>query len=132
MGLPGIGAKNPAPLKPYSDVPKYRRLIRFLWYYLVSSARHMSKRELLTVTEAVKKVIGEKQMPTILEQLIDEGEVRGAAKGKMLAILEMRFNKVPQEIECTIRSMTDPIALESLVVHAKNCQSLEEFAETIR
>jgi len=32
-------------LKPYSEIPKYRRLIRFLWYYIVSSAKKLTSRE---------------------------------------------------------------------------------------
>ena len=119
-------------LKPYSEIPKYRRMIRFLWWYLVSNARHLSKRELMTVTELVKKVIGDKNMPTILEQLRAEGETIGVAKGKVQAILEVRFNRVPKSIENAIRSMTDQIALESLVEHAKTCKSLSEFTEALK
>jgi len=123
-------------LKPYSDIPKYRRLIRFLWFYIVSNARHMSRPELLTVTEIVKKVIGESEMPTILEQFKAEGEVigeaRGEARGKVLTILETRFDKIPQDLEKTIRTMTDQVALESLVEHAKSCKSLGEFAESLK
>jgi hypothetical protein len=126
-------------LKPYSDIPKYRRLIRFLWYYLVSSARHMSKQELLAVTEVVKKVIGEKEMPTIYEQLIAEGkaegvvigEARGEARGAVLTILRSRFKKVPTATENAIRSMMDLTALESLAIHAETCKSLEEFEKNL-
>jgi len=123
-------------LKPYSEIPKYRRLIRFVWFYLVSSARHMSRHELTTITELVKQVIGEKNMPTILEQFRAEGkaegEAIGEARGKVLTILETRFSKVPQNIERTVREMMDPVALESLVEHAKACQSLNEFAESLK
>jgi predicted transposase YdaD len=131
-------------LKPYSEIPKYRRLIRFLWWYLVSNARRMTKQELTTVTEAVKKIIGEKNMPTILEQYRAEGiaigeargetrgETRGEARGRLLTTLEVRFNGVPKEIEKAVREMSDLIALESLVEHAKTCQSLTEFAEALK
>ena len=61
-----------------------------------------------------------------------EGVAEGEAKGKVLAILEVRFNKIPKEIEKAIRSMVDLIALESLVEHAKTCQSLDEFSEAFR
>jgi flagellar biosynthesis/type III secretory pathway protein FliH len=126
--------------KPYSEIPKYRRLIRMLWLYFINYAKRQSDQEVRAITEAVANIIGEKEMSTILEQLkaegIAEGEARGKAegmaKGKVLAILEVRFNKVPQEIEDTIRSMTDRIALESLAEHAKSCKSLDEFAEAIR
>ena len=45
-----------------------------------------------------------------------EGRVEGEAIGKVLAILEMRFNVVSTEVKDAVRSMTAPIALESLVV----------------
>ena len=61
-----------------------------------------------------------------------EGIAEGEARGRLLNTLEVRFNEVPQEIEGTIRSMTDRIALESLVEHAKDCKSLDEFAEALR
>jgi len=62
---------------------------------------------------------------------MEVSEAKGIAKGKILAILEVRFNKVPQEIEKAIRSMVDLIALESLVEHAKTCKSLGEFGEAL-
>ena len=85
----------------------------------------------MTVTEAVKKMIGENEMSMVLEILKAEGVAEGIAKGKVLAILEVKFNKVPQEIEKAIRSMVDLIALESLVEHAKTCESLDEFGKAL-
>ena len=114
-------------LKPYSAIPKYRRLIRFLWFYFVSYAKKQSDQEVTAVTDAVTKIIGEKEMSTILEQLKAEGRAEGEARGTVLAILETRFGKVSRNIENTVRAMTDLIALESLVEHAKICRSLEEF-----
>jgi len=61
-----------------------------------------------------------------------EGEAIGLAKGKVQAILEVRFNKVPKGVENTIQSMTDLIALESLVEYAKFCKSLDDFAEALQ
>jgi len=60
------------------------------------------------------------------------GETIGVAKGKVQAILEARFNKVPKGVEKTIQSMTDLIALESLVEYAKFCKSLDDFAEALQ
>ena len=61
-----------------------------------------------------------------------KGKAEGVAIGKILAILEVRFDEVSQEIKDTVQSMTDAIALESLVEHAKDCKSLDEFAEALR
>ena len=45
-----------------------------------------------------------------------QGKAEGEAKGKVLAILEVRFNKIPKGIEKSIRSMVDLVALQSLAV----------------
>jgi len=60
-----------------------------------------------------------------------EGEAVGAVKGEIRATLKQRFGEVPQEIRGTVQSMTDLVALESLLAHAESCQSLEEFGEAL-
>jgi len=130
-------------LEPLSTIPKYRRLIRILWWYFVKNARKESRQGIMTVTEAVKKMIGEKDMSMVLEMLKAEGiaegeargEARGEAKGKtetLLKILRARFKRVPKDVENTISRMTDPVALDSWAVHAATCESMNEFAEAIR
>ena len=122
-------------LKPYSDDPGMRRVIRMTWVYLANNARHL-KRGFDTLLGTFEEVIGEKIMSTLVEMWKAEGKAEGntegVAKGKVLAILEVRFNEVPQEVEDTIRSMTDPIALASLMEHAKECKSLDDFAEALK
>ncbi|MDR2704255.1 MAG: hypothetical protein LBC02_00605 [Planctomycetaceae bacterium] len=53
------------------------------------------------------------------------------AKGKqdmVLLVLRNKFMKVPTKIETAIRDINDPIAIESLCVHALSCRTLKEFA----
>ena len=83
-------------------------------------------------------------MSTLVEMWLAEGEAKGVAKGKaegvaegitkgeIRATLKQRFKEVPQEIKDAIQSMTDLVALESLLVHAENCQSLSDFAEALK
>jgi predicted transposase/invertase (TIGR01784 family) len=136
-----------AALKPYSDDPDMRRLIRATWVYLANNARHL-KRNFDTLQNTFEEVVGEKVMSTLAEMWKAEGKAEGEAigvakgkaegvaegeaRGKVLAILEVRFNRIPKEIEDSVRSMTDLIALESLVEQAKACQSLEEFSEALK
>ena len=101
-------------LKPYSETPKYRRLIRFLWWYFVNNARKESRQGVKAVTESVKKMIGEQDMSMVLDMLKAEGAAEGEARGRVFAVLETRFSKVPHDVEKTVRAMTDLIALESL------------------
>jgi len=86
----------------------------------------------MTVTNAVEKIIGEKNMSMIIEMFKAEGVAEGIVKGEIRATLKQRFRGVPQEIKDTIQSMTDLVALESLLVHAENCGSLDEFAEALK
>jgi len=126
-------------LKPYSDDPAMRRLIRATWVYLANNAKHL-RRNFDTLLGTFEEVVGERVMSTLVEMWKAEGEAIGVAKGKaegeekgkVLAILEVRFNKVPKGIEKAIRSMVDLIALKSLVEHAKTCQSLDDFAEALK
>jgi hypothetical protein len=62
---------------------------------------------------------------------VAKGKAEGEAIGKVLAILEVRFNKIPKETENAIRSMVDPTALESLAAHAATCRSLDEFEKAL-
>ena len=73
-----------------------------------------------------------KQKSCAMKLMQEKLKAECVVKEKILAILEVRFNKVPKGIEKAVRSMTDAIALESLVEHAKTCQSLEEFAESLK
>jgi len=61
-----------------------------------------------------------------------EGVAEGIAKGEIRATLKQRFGGVPQEIKDTIQSMTDLVALESLLAHAETCKSLDEFSEALK
>jgi len=61
-----------------------------------------------------------------------EGEAKGVVKGEIRATLKQRFGVVSQEIKEAIQSMTDLVALESLLAHAESCQSLSEFAEALK
>jgi len=93
------------------------------------------ERIVKVITNVIKGKKGVEMAETIQRGIFQQGKAEGVAegeaKGKVLAILEVRFNKVSKEIEKAIRSMVDLIALESLVEHAKTCQSLDEFGEAL-
>ena len=105
------------------------------WVYLANNAKHL-KRDFNSILGTFREITGEKDMPTMVQIWKAEGKAEGKAewlaKGKVLAALEVRFNKVPKKIENAVQSMTDLIALASLVEHAKTCKSLNEFAEALK
>jgi hypothetical protein len=60
-----------------------------------------------------------------------EGKIEGVAEGQAKAVLttlRKRFEKVPKHIEAAVLAMSDPIALESVLEHALDSNTLEEFA----
>jgi len=61
-----------------------------------------------------------------------EGEAFGEVRGEIRATLKQRFKEIPQDIKDAIQSMTDLVALESLLAHAETCLSLDEFADALK
>ena len=125
-------------LKPHSDDPATRRLIRATWVYLANNAKHL-KRSFDTLRDTIQQVTGEKQMPTMVEIWKAEGLALGRAAGKaegkaemILTFLRTKFRRVPKGIEKAIRQMTDPIALDSLAARIVDCPSLDEFAKELK
>ena len=91
------------------------------------------------IAKAFSKVLNEREANnmamTTAQELLLEGEARGEAKWKgesVLTILRTKFTKVPKGIEKSIRQMNDPIALESLTVHAVHSKTLDEFTTALQ
>ena len=56
-------------------------------------------------------------------------------KGKIQALqtfLQAKFHDVPEEIVTKLNKRTDPTALESLVMLAAQCDSLDAFANALK
>jgi hypothetical protein len=75
----------------------------------------------------------------LIQETLEIGEARGEKRGleigelrgkvnALLDILSDRFGRVPQYIIDSLNGRKDVIALKSLVVHAANCSSLDDFA----
>ncbi|MDR1141564.1 MAG: hypothetical protein LBL62_07715 [Planctomycetaceae bacterium] len=66
-----------------------------------------------------------------IQEAIEIGEERGELKGyvnAILAILRKKFTQVLRNIVDSLNRRTSVIALESLVIHAATCSSLDDFA----
>ena len=112
-------------LKPISDDPVVQDVIRTVWHYLVWSATYMEERyEILF--ETINKVVEVDAMPTMIEKAV----VQDRAK-MVLAALEKKFKQIPMKIEESVLAMSDPIALKSLLEHAIDSNTLDEFAEAL-
>jgi hypothetical protein len=91
------------------------------------------------ITNIIKGPKGVEMAETIQKGIFQEGvevgETRGELKARIndiLRILRANFGAVPDEIITELNSRTDPTALESLVVLAAQCKSLDVFADALR
>ena len=67
---------------------------------------------------------------TIFEEKVDEGIAIGKAE-MVLTALRKKFKKVPKQIEQAVLAMSDPIALESVLEHVFDSNTLDEFATVL-
>ena len=78
--------------------------------------------------ETINSIVEVETMPTMLEKARVEGEVRGQAKA-VLTTIQRKFKQIPKEIEEAVLARTDSIALESLLEHAIDSGTLDEFVD---
>ena len=83
------------------------------------------------MAEAVQK--------SIIQEGIEIGEAIGEARGGLKyriqdiqTFLRAKFQYLPYDIVTELNKRTDPTALESLVVLAAHCKTLDEFANGLK
>ena len=109
--------------------------------WLQSFARYaMSVAKIGTeqIVQAFSKILNEREANTMAmttaEELLIKGEAKGraeAGRNMVLTALRKKFKKVPKGIETAVLAMSDPVALESLLEHAIDSDTLEEFATVL-
>ncbi|MDR1383543.1 MAG: Rpn family recombination-promoting nuclease/putative transposase [Planctomycetaceae bacterium] len=109
-------------LKPYSQISKYRRLIREIWRYLVRNTEKIIKADYEEIEIIVRDAIGNDNMPTLVQRWESRGEVK-----TILRLLAWRFGTIPKLIEEQLSEMTDIERLDQLLEIAYYCQTPEEF-----
>jgi len=116
-------------LEPLTKDPVIRDFVRAVWCYLVSSAKYM-ERDYEILRETINKIVEVETMPTMLEKWTADTVVRERA-GMVLTALRKKFKTVPKEIEEAVLERSDPIALESLLEHVFDSDTLDEFATAL-
>jgi hypothetical protein len=101
-------------------------------------AAHNRELDKTIVNEALKPILKEKEqamIKTMFEKMVDEGIAIGKAEEKtetgrnmVLKALRRKFGKIPKGIEKAVLAMSDPIALESMLEHVIDSNTLDEFA----
>ena len=132
--IEGDGDDFPAamlPLREISDEEQKIELTRELLGFVASAfAAHNRRIDEAVLSRALKPIFKEKER-TMIKTIFEEREAIGETRA-VLAVLRARFTKVPKGIETAVRKMTDSTALESLAAHAATCQSLDEFAKSLK
>jgi hypothetical protein len=80
--------------------------------------------------EVLKPIFDGKEramIKTVFEEREEVGELK-ASRNLVLAALRRKFKKIPKKIEMAVLAMSDPIALESVLEHVIDSNTLDEFA----
>jgi hypothetical protein len=107
----------------------------FVAKVFAANDRRLDEAQIDEILKPIFKGKERAMIKTVFEEREEVAEARGQAKGEtitwrkaVLAALHGKFGKVPKGIEKMVQSMSDPIALESLVVRVGQCKTLDEFA----
>jgi hypothetical protein len=86
------------------------------------------------IVQAFSKLINEKEARNMAMTTAEELRIEGGAKvgrNMVLKALRTKFAKVPEGIEAAVLTMSDPIALESLLEQVFHSNTLDEFATAV-
>jgi hypothetical protein len=90
----------------------------------------------VTKQKSKKKNLPKSTIDLIYARRVAEGIIRVEAafmRNTVFVVLREKFkpNEFSLNIKWAIELINDPIKLESLICHAVNCQTLDEFAEAL-
>lgn len=111
-----------------------------MFWYAISSCKYFTREKCAKTVDKINEVRGANmsvlEKPVyLMDVLLAEGEARGEARGKvksLLHVLAAKFKNVPKWVSDRISQIGDLVVLDSLMVAAATCQSLEEFEEALR
>ena len=123
------------PLREIENEAQKIELTKELLDFVAKAMRaHNLRLDAARVSAALKLVFQDKEQ-NMIKTIFEEREDIGIAKGKaeaVLLVLRTKFNRVPKNIETAVLAMSDSIALESLLVHAIDSNTMDEFAEALK
>ncbi len=113
------------------DKPQTWDFIQSIVTYCSWSTGLTSEQLTKAITSVFKGREGIEMAATIQRGLLQEGIGIGEVKA-ILALLKNRFGDVPSTISDALSKRTDLTAMESLVVFASQCESLDTFADALK
>ena len=128
----------PEALKPLLEItdPEQRidlakDVMPFAAKVFAANNRRLDESQIDEILKPIFKGKERSMIKTVFEEREEIGEARGEIKAWRKAVvsaLRGKFGRVPKGIERMVQTMSDPIALESLVVRVGQCSTLDEFA----
>ena len=106
-------------------------LIANIAWYSGRVTNIMPEKIVETITSVVKGKEGVEMAETVRIGIYQQGIVEGTIN-KILQLLQLRFNQVPDEITTELNGRTDLVALDSLFALAYQCDTLDEFAKALK
>jgi hypothetical protein len=82
------------------------------------------------MAQMIKKGISQMAWEGGLAKGMTDGEVKGGAR-TILRFLSRRFQKVPKSVKDKVCSIMDIDRLDELTDQAAECQSIDDFAESL-
>jgi hypothetical protein len=146
----GVEDEFPEALLPLREIKdegqKIELTSELLEFVAKAMQSHNRRLDESMVSKALKPIFNEREqamIKTIFEEKFDAGRAEGRAEGKakwkaeakaeaVLTILRTKYKRIPKGIEKAVLAMTDLIVLESLVAHATDSVSLDEFATALQ
>ena len=123
------------PLLEIADEGQRIELTKELWDFVDKAFKaHNRQLDAAQVKEVMKMVFPgreETMIKSVFDEMRDEGIAIGETRAWQKAVLtaiRTKFTRVPKGIEKAVQAMSDPIALESLVVRVGQSKTLDEFA----
>ena len=126
------------PLLEIADEGQRIELRKELWDFVDKVFKaHNRPLDVAKINEAIKTAFPGKEetmIKSVFDEKVDEGIARGevkAGRNMVLKALRKKFKKIPKKIEQSVLAMSDPIALESLLEHVFDSNTLDEFATVL-
>ncbi|NLS92146.1 MAG: Rpn family recombination-promoting nuclease/putative transposase [Planctomycetaceae bacterium] len=120
------------------DRPETKDTLAAIMTYVLQSAGRMTDARLAEAIQPLGRV-GVDAMSTLIERWKEEGRLEGREEGRVLSrqetileILTTRFERVPEPVSHFVRGIFDLERLARLTAAALKCDSLDQFAESLK
>jgi hypothetical protein len=114
-------------LAAVKDDPRMDYWLPSFGLYAMSVEEIEAEQVAKAFSKVVNKEEAHKMATTTAEKLLTKGKAEA-----VLTIIRKKFKKIPKEIEETVLAMSDSIALESLLEHAMDSDTLDEFVTALK